>query len=212
MIDTDTSLYDQIISAYPDAAALLGLDFSCENHDFVFINADCGRIFYPECGFGLILLSCDTENMPDHYKSGATHLCTSIETVAGTVLNIPQWDRGIYKQRIDRAKVFLRILGMENTLSGFSYVAFAAAYMSLLPSATFKADILPRMREIYGKSDKCFERTMRYAVEYAWSNGDIDTQESFFGYSVSAKSGKPSTKELAAMIGQILREEISDVR
>ena len=206
IVDTDTRLYEQIISAYPKAAALLGFDYSCENHDFVLINADCGRIFYPEGGFGLILLSCDTDKLPDRYKYGATQLCTSIEAVAGTVLNIPLWERGIFRQRIDRAKVCLRILGMENTLSGFSYVAFAAAYMSFLPSATFRTDILPHMRELYGKSDKCFERAMRYAVEYAWSNGDIDTQESFFGYSVSAKSGKPSTKELAAMIGQILRD------
>lgn len=205
--DTDSVLYEQLICEYPELCSMLGFSYDCGEKGFALINADCNTVFSPEGDFGILLFSCDTEKLPDVYAKGAKAVCTGPEAVRSLVLNIPIWERGIFRQMRGSAETVLRLLGMPDTLKGFSYVAFAAAYQSFLPAATFKYDVLPLMSKTFCRSEASFERAMRYAVEYAWSNGDINMQEKLFGYSVSAKSGKPSTREVTSMLAQILHEE-----
>ena len=49
------------------------------------------------------------------------------------------------------------------------------------------------------------ERAIRHAIEVAWDRGDIDTLNSYFGYTVQQGRGKPTNSEFIAMISDNLR-------
>jgi len=49
------------------------------------------------------------------------------------------------------------------------------------------------------------ERAIRHAIEVAWDRGDIETLQSYFGYTVSGVKGKPTNSEFISMIADRLR-------
>lgn len=42
------------------------------------------------------------------------------------------------------------------------------------------------------------------AIEIAWDRGDLDTLQSFFGYTVSNTKGKPTNSEFIALLADKL--------
>mgnify|MGYP002240785617 CR=1 FL=1 len=44
------------------------------------------------------------------------------------------------------------------------------------------------------------ERAIRHAIEVAWDRGDVDTLNSYFGYTIHNLRGKPTNSEFIAMI------------
>jgi two-component system response regulator (stage 0 sporulation protein A) len=44
------------------------------------------------------------------------------------------------------------------------------------------------------------EWAIRHAIEIAWDRGDIDTLNSFFGYTINTGKGKPTNSEFIALI------------
>jgi two-component system response regulator (stage 0 sporulation protein A) len=59
--------------------------------------------------------------------------------------------------------------------------------------------------------DKKLRRTqrivdqIRHAIEVAWDRGDVDTLNSYFGYTIQNNRGKPTNSEFIAMIADNLR-------
>ncbi len=53
------------------------------------------------------------------------------------------------------------------------------------------------------------ERAIRHAIEVAWDRGDIDTLNSYFGFTVQNDRGKPTNSEFIAMISDKLRLRIA---
>jgi len=51
------------------------------------------------------------------------------------------------------------------------------------------------------------ERAMRYAIDTAWSTGEIDRQHRIFGDTIDARRGKPTCGEMIARLADILRWE-----
>jgi len=49
------------------------------------------------------------------------------------------------------------------------------------------------------------ERAIRHAIEVAWDRGDIDTLDSYFGFTIQTERGKPTNSEFIAMIADKLR-------
>ena len=49
------------------------------------------------------------------------------------------------------------------------------------------------------------ERAIRHAIEVAWDRGDVDTLNSYFGYTIHNGRGKPTNSEFIAMIADKLR-------
>ena len=49
------------------------------------------------------------------------------------------------------------------------------------------------------------ERAIRHAIEVAWDRGDVDTLNSYFGYTIHNLRGKPTNSELIAMISDKMR-------
>ena len=49
------------------------------------------------------------------------------------------------------------------------------------------------------------ERAIRHAIEVAWDRGDVDTLNSYFGYTIHSLRGKPTNSEFIAMISDKIR-------
>ena len=52
-------------------------------------------------------------------------------------------------------------------------------------------------------SDKL--QSLIHAIEVAWDRGDVDTLNSYFGYTIQNNRGKPTNSEFIAMIADNLR-------
>ena len=65
--------------------------------------------------------------------------------------------------------------------------------------------LYPSVAKKYQTTTSRVERAIRHAIEVAWDRGDIDTLNSYFGYTVQSTRGKPTNSEFIAMIADNLR-------
>ncbi len=56
------------------------------------------------------------------------------------------------------------------------------------------------------------ERAIRHAIEVAWDRGDVDTLNSYFGYTIHNLRGKPTNSEFIAMIADHMRLDKKQLR
>lgn len=60
--------------------------------------------------------------------------------------------------------------------------------------------LYPTVAKKFSTTSSRVERAIRHAIEIAWDRGDIDTLNSFFGYTVNTGKGKPTNSEFIALI------------
>ncbi|WP_124099860.1 sporulation transcription factor Spo0A [Ruminococcus sp. Marseille-P6503] len=60
--------------------------------------------------------------------------------------------------------------------------------------------LYPAVAKKFSTTPSRVERAIRHAIEIAWDRGDIDTLNSFFGYTVNTGKGKPTNSEFIALI------------
>ena len=65
--------------------------------------------------------------------------------------------------------------------------------------------LYPTVAKKYATTTSRVERAIRHAIEVAWDRGDIDTLNSYFGYTIQNNRGKPTNSEFIAMIADNLR-------
>ena len=65
--------------------------------------------------------------------------------------------------------------------------------------------LYPDVARKYQTTSSRVERAIRHAIEVAWDRGDIDTLNSYFGYTIQTNRGKPTNSEFIAMIADNLR-------
>jgi two-component system response regulator (stage 0 sporulation protein A) len=65
--------------------------------------------------------------------------------------------------------------------------------------------LYPSVAKKYSTTTSRVERAIRHAIEVAWDRGDIDTLNSYFGYTIQNNMGKPTNSEFIAMIADNLR-------
>lgn len=116
---------------------------------------------------------------------------------------------GYFAELERKAGLLLKLLGIPLRLDGYHYLRFAVAYTYLKPAAVLKTDIYPKIAAFFNKNAACIERSMRYAIEYAWTHGDIDTQHKIFGYTIDPDKGKPVLRELISTLADRMRLENS---
>ena len=91
-------------------------------------------------------------------------------------------------------------LGVPAHIKGYHYLRTAILYSiqdkSLLESVT---------KLLYPTVASRVERAIRHAIEIAWDRGNVDTLNSFFGYTVDTGKGKPTNSEFIALITDKLR-------
>jgi len=65
--------------------------------------------------------------------------------------------------------------------------------------------LYPSIAKRYQTTTSRVERAIRHAIEVAWDRGDVDTLNSYFGYTIQNSRGKPTNSEFIAMIADNLR-------
>ena len=65
--------------------------------------------------------------------------------------------------------------------------------------------LYPAVAKKFQTTTSRVERAIRHAIEVAWDRGDVDTLNSYFGYTIQNARGKPTNSEFIAMIADNLR-------
>lgn len=65
--------------------------------------------------------------------------------------------------------------------------------------------LYPEIARRNGTTASRVERAIRHAIEVAWDRGDVDTLNSYFGYTIHNLRGKPTNSEFIAMISDKIR-------
>ena len=64
--------------------------------------------------------------------------------------------------------------------------------------------LYPLLGEKFNTTDSRIERAIRNAIEVTWNKSSVETINKFFGYSISAKKGKPTNSECLATVADNL--------
>ena len=98
-------------------------------------------------------------------------------------------------------------IGVPAHIKGYQYlrtaILMAISDSDIINSVT--KVLYPEVAKKYMTTSSRVERAIRHAIEVAWDRGDIDTLNSYFGYTVQQGRGKPTNSEFIAMIADNLR-------
>ncbi len=98
-------------------------------------------------------------------------------------------------------------IGVPAHIKGYQYLR-SAILMTIEDSDIINSVtkiLYPSVAKMYSTTTSRVERAIRHAIEVAWDRGDIDTLNSYFGYTVQNSRGKPTNSEFIAMIADNLR-------
>ncbi len=93
-------------------------------------------------------------------------------------------------------------IGVPAHIKGYHYLREAIMLSvndtQMLESVT--KVLYPTVAKKFKTTPSRVERAIRHAIEIAWDRGDIDTLNSFFGYTIDVGKGKPTNSEFIALI------------
>ncbi len=98
-------------------------------------------------------------------------------------------------------------IGVPAHIKGYQYLR-TAILMTVNDSEVINSVtkiLYPTVAKKYQTTTSRVERAIRHAIEVAWDRGDVDTLNSYFGYTIQNDRGKPTNSEFIAMIADILR-------
>lgn len=101
-------------------------------------------------------------------------------------------------------------LGVPAHVKGYHYIR-QSIMLSINDPAMINSItklLYPTVAKIYATTPSRVERAIRHAIEIAWDRGDVDTLNSYFGYTINVGRGKPTNSEFVAMISDKLRLKI----
>ena len=98
-------------------------------------------------------------------------------------------------------------IGVPAHIKGYQYLRTAILMTindnDIINSVT--KTLYPSVAKQYKTTSSRVERAIRHAIEVAWDRGDVDTLNSYFGYTIQTSRGKPTNSEFIAMIADNLR-------
>ena len=101
-------------------------------------------------------------------------------------------------------------IGVPAHIKGYQYlreaIIIAVNDMDVINAIT--KVLYPQVAKTFGTTPSRVERAIRHAIEVAWDRGDLDTLQSFFGYTVSNTKGKPTNSEFIALIADKLQLQL----
>jgi two-component system response regulator (stage 0 sporulation protein A) len=98
-------------------------------------------------------------------------------------------------------------IGVPAHIKGYQYLR-TAILMTIEDSDIINSVtkvLYPSVAKKYQTTTSRVERAIRHAIEVAWDRGDVDTLNSYFGYTIQNTRGKPTNSEFIAMIADNLR-------
>lgn len=122
--------------------------------------------------------------------------------------------------RLDRKKPDLEVevtktihhVGVPAHVKGYQYLR-EAIMMSVDDMDAVNAItkvLYPSVAKKYQTTSSRVERSIRHAIEIAWTRGDIDVLQSYFGYTVSTTKGKPTNSEFISLLADKLRLDMKN--
>ena len=101
----------------------------------------------------------------------------------------------------------LHELGIPAHIKGYQYlreaILLAVDDMDVINAVT--KVLYPEVARRFSTTPSRVERAIRHAIEVAWDRGDVDTLNSYFGYTIHNLRGKPTNSEFIAMISDKIR-------
>ena len=98
-------------------------------------------------------------------------------------------------------------MGVPAHIKGYQYVReaiiIAVQDMDVINAVT--KVLYPEVAKRFHTTPSRVERAIRHAIEVAWDRGDVDTLNSYFGYTIHNLRGKPTNSEFIAMIADKMR-------
>ena len=98
-------------------------------------------------------------------------------------------------------------IGVPAHIKGYQYLR-TAILLTISDSEVINSVtkvLYPSVAKKYQTTTSRVERAIRHAIEVAWDRGDVDTLNSYFGYTIQNNRGKPTNSEFIAMIADNLR-------
>ncbi|MBQ7353844.1 MAG: sporulation transcription factor Spo0A [Clostridia bacterium] len=98
-------------------------------------------------------------------------------------------------------------IGVPAHIKGYQYLR-TAILMTITDNEIINSVtkiLYPSVAKKYSTTTSRVERAIRHAIEVAWDRGDVDTLNSYFGYTIHNNRGKPTNSEFIAMIADNMR-------
>lgn len=132
-------------------------------------------------------------------------LASAVDEMIERLRGQPDFDRleGAYT----RARELLLLLGMRQTLHGFTYLAWAGAlaYGGQDKFYAVGKQIYEPIAGKFGTTPQNVERLIRHAVERTMDDAGANNVYGVFGNSLDPARGKPTNAQMIAMVAQRLR-------
>ena len=105
-------------------------------------------------------------------------------------------------------------IGIPAHIKGYHYIREAIILSVNDPNMINSVTKLlyPTIAKRFDTTSSRVERAIRHAIEIAWDRGDVDTLDSYFGYTINNGRGKPTNSEFIAMIADKLRLKMKKSR
>lgn len=137
-------------------------------------------------------------------------LCERIKSIGGiATVSLPAIGDNNFDLETVVTDVILHI-GIPAHVKGYHYIRDAILFSvddSEMINSVTKV-LYPTIAKKYNTTSSRVERAIRHAIEIAWDRGDVDTLNSYFGYTINIGRGKPTNSEFIAMISDKLRLQI----
>ena len=134
-------------------------------------------------------------------------LVNHIESLTGTVAPSTASDASAPPDIETQVTKIIHQIGVPAHIKGYQYLR-TAILMTIADSDIINSVtkvLYPSVAKKYSTTTSRVERAIRHAIEVAWDRGDVDTLNSYFGYTIQNSRGKPTNSEFIAMIADNLR-------
>ena len=138
----------------------------------------------------------------------------SLRAHIDTLVKLRRGERGAGYERLSdlpdmEAQVtkIIHQIGVPAHIKGYQYLR-SAILMAIDDEEVINSVtkvLYPSVAKKYQTTTSRVERAIRHAIEVAWDRGDVDTLNSYFGYTIQNSRGKPTNSEFIAMIADNLR-------
>lgn len=101
----------------------------------------------------------------------------------------------------------IKMLGVPAHVKGYHYIRKAIMLSINNPDmiSSITKLLYPTVAREYSTTSSRVERAIRHAIEIAWDRAEVETLNSYFGYTINASRGKPTNSEFIAMVSDKLR-------
>ena len=110
----------------------------------------------------------------------------------------------------NRVTDMIHEIGIPAHIKGYHYlreaIILAIKDHDIINAVT--KQLYPTVAKKHDTTSSRVERAIRHAIEVAWDRGDVDTLNSYFGYTIHNAKGKPTNSEFIAMIADRLRLQL----